>query len=212
MPQVTESGVVAFVFLVTPWITPMIPAWLVLDATQLHLHWSFAKAFSAAVIIELNGLSSTHLLLYLYRVKAERRLRQVAGWIVGLYVTVVLVLTVTLDTFPELAKFAPLLFVLLVLSGYATVAVRMDAREQLAKSRKKPLRVQPLQPVTETATPLQPVAVPLQHLSTRESLRLLFESNPAARDWSSNELASAVGCTGANIRKVAHKNGKGWAI
>lgn len=123
---ITETRLVNAVFTVSPWLTPIITAWIVYNSTRSPdgLAWEPLQAFVAAAIIETNGISSTNLLMYLYREKADRALLFIAAGIVGVYAASVLALTMLLDTFPQMAKFAPILFVFLVLSSNATVALR----------------------------------------------------------------------------------------
>ncbi|MFZ6028078.1 MAG: hypothetical protein ACOYYS_10210 [Chloroflexota bacterium] len=212
MPKITETRLVNAAFALGPWITPVITAWLVFNATREQLGWGWPQALISAAIIETNGISSTNLLLYLYRTKAERKLLLVAGSIVGVYAFVVLALTVVLDTFPQAARYAPILFVFLVLSSNATVAVRAHHKTVLADVRhpggRKRTQTEPVVANPEPQT--QPEAQPV---TAKERLVALFQNQPEARLLPSTKLAELIGCSDTYIRKVAHRNGDGgWAV
>lgn len=228
---VTEAKIVNWVFLIAPWLTPVITAWLVFNSTQEHLSWGPAQAFVSAAIIEISGISSTNLVLNLYRMKAERNLIIVAGALVGVYAFVLVALTYLLDTRPDMAAYAPLLFVLLSVSSAVTVAVRAHAKATQQEQRKRnpraarnpgATRAQPIQqPMAQTpVTVAESLAmgndvvakINLSRLPTRQALAVLFEQSPQSRNWTSDQLAEAVGCSGANVRKVAHRNGNGWEV
>ena len=220
IPHVTEAQIVNFVFTITPWITPVITAWLVFDFTQLHLGWSWQKALFASAIVEGNGISSTNLVLFLYRERASKPLVLVGWAIVGVYVLVVGGLTLLLDTFPAAAKFSPLLFILLVLSSSGMVAIRSHVKAQAAQARKRGV-AKPPHKASDTVTVLTPSSVtpnvtpngrPEKSETTREKLIYVFQTDPESRFWTSDKLAERVGCTAANVRKIAHKNGQGWEL
>lgn len=150
IPKVTETQVVNAIFSVAPWMTPLTTSWIVLDACQSQLGWSFQQSLLAATIIELNGMSSTNLLLFLYKAKAARNMLWAGIIVQVVYLFAVVFLTLVLDTFPYLAKAAPMLFVALVMSSNATVAIRSYFKG--AKTQK------PQPGATKGATKLQPVA------------------------------------------------------
>jgi hypothetical protein len=215
LPKITEARLVNAVFGISPWLTPVITAWLVFNATRARLDWDWPQALISAAIVETNGISSTNLLLYLYRTKAERKLLIIAAGIVGVYAFVVLTLTVVLDTFPEAARFAPLLFVFLVLSSNATVALRAHHNTILASVRKGTAKAKPGAQLEEDGTNVPQLAPKPERkpVTTRIALRELFATAPETRMWTSDRLAERIGCTGANVRKVAHRNGDGgWVV
>lgn len=212
---ITEAQIVRVIYVISPWVTPLITAWLVFDATQKHLGWSVARAFMGAAIVETNGIASTNLLLYLYQKEVNKKALSIGFGIVGAYVTSILFLTLALDTFPELSKLAPIVFVVLVLSSYATVAVRTYARVSTTKARR----------VTGLRKVAQPVAQGYRYESeneddkieiigqtSRERLSYLLNLRPDKRFESSDKLAKLIGCSGANIRSIATKNGDGWKV
>lgn len=191
VPHITETQIVNLIFVLTPWLTPIITAWIVYNACKSELLWSTEQSFFAACIIEFNGISSTNLLVFLYREKVDKRLMTIGALVLGMYITTVLFLTIVLDTAPAIARGAPILFVLLVLSSYVTVALRGYVKAQ------------------RVTKPRHPVAQPVT--TAKERLRVLLMT-PENRHLSPTELAKLVQCSRANLDKIAHKNGQGWEV
>jgi hypothetical protein len=206
---ITETRLINGVFVITPWVTPLITAWLVYDATRELLDWGALQAAVGAAIIEVNGLASIALVLWLYRERAARWLVILAMGLVGVYCLTILGLTVVLGAYPQYAYLTPVLFVALVLSSNAGLALRGHHKSVMAQRRAT--KAQP------TADPLpQPVPEPLpakrNGTTARERIVVLLRNKPEAAQWSSEQIGEAVGVTGARVRKIATKNGNGWAV
>jgi hypothetical protein len=133
-----ENGLVDGIAAIGPWITPLPSAVLVANAVVKDLHWIPALGWITAVIIESLGLTtvSTSLLLWDYNV-GKRKTDPgapflLAASLVGVYLFSAIGLTVFLDIFPELGRYAPALFPLLALVGAVNLALRSGHRRRLS--------------------------------------------------------------------------------
>ena len=128
------DGIAAF----GPWITPIPSAVLVANATVKDLHWSVELAWVAAAIIESLGLTTVSTSLLLWEYNAAKRKTDpdapflLAASLVGVYLVSTIGLTVLLDIFPDLARYAPALFPILALVGAVNLALRSGHRRRLA--------------------------------------------------------------------------------
>jgi hypothetical protein len=128
------DGIAAF----GPWITPIPSAVLVANATVKDLHWSAELAWVAAAIIESLGLTTVSTSLLLWEYNAAKRKTDpdapflLAASLVGVYLVSTIGLTVLLDIFPDLARYAPALFPILALVGAVNLALRSGHRRRLA--------------------------------------------------------------------------------
>ena len=127
------DGIAAF----GPWITPIPSAVLVANATVQDLHWNPALGWVAAAIIESLGLTTVSTSLLLWDYNAGKRKTDpnapffLAASLVGVYLISTIGLTVLLDIFPELARYAPALFPILALVGAVNLALRTGHRRRL---------------------------------------------------------------------------------
>jgi hypothetical protein len=146
---------------VAPWLAPLPTAYLVWRSTIVHLSWPSWVAIAAALVVESIGLTVTSQALTLYDYNQARRKSDPAAplWLavslVGVYVLVAVFLTLLMDTIPSLAKYAPLIFPALSLTGVTSLALRADHGRRLAavaeaKAERRAARVSPL--VTPTVT------------------------------------------------------------
>ncbi len=133
-----ENGLVDGIAAIGPWITPLPSAVLVANAVVKDLHWIPALGWVTAAIIESLGLTtvSTSLLLWDYNV-GKRKTDPgapflLAASLVGVYLFSTIGLTVFLDIFPELGRYAPALFPLLALVGAVNLALRSGHRRRLS--------------------------------------------------------------------------------
>ncbi len=128
------DGIAAF----GPWITPIPSAVLVANATFKDLHWSAELGWVAAAIIESLGLTTVSTSLLLWEYNAGKRRTDpdapffLAASLVVVYLVSTIGLTVLLDIFPNLARYAPALFPILALVGAVNLALRSGHRRRLA--------------------------------------------------------------------------------
>jgi hypothetical protein len=128
------DGIAAF----GPWITPIPSAVLVANATVKDLHWGTELAWIAAAIIESLGLTTVSTSLLLWEYNADKRKTDpaapflLAASLVGVYLVSTIGLTVLLDIFPAMARYAPALFPILALVGAVNLALRSGHRRRLA--------------------------------------------------------------------------------
>jgi len=146
---------------IAPWLAPLPTAFLVWRSTVNHLAWPSWVAIAAALVVECIGLTVTSIALTLYNYNQSRRKSDpgapfwLAVTLVGVYVLVAVFLTLLMDTIPSLAKYAPLIFPALSLTGVTSLALRADHGRRLAavaeaKAERRAARVSPL--VTPTVT------------------------------------------------------------
>jgi len=158
-----ESTAVDLVARLSPWLAPLPTAYLTATATIKHLSWPSLVGAVAGVVVEALGLASVSTALMLREYNATRnkipddwqsvdargRRKKYRGKIdpeapfkltvllAGVYFISVTALTVALDTLPELATFAPLIFPILSLAGVTILAIRADHRWRLRKIKER---------------------------------------------------------------------------
>jgi predicted transcriptional regulator len=132
-----ESTAIDLVARLSPWLAPLPTAYLTATATVEHLAWPEPVGAVAGVIVEALGLSAVSTALTLREYNAMKRKSDpgapfgLAVALGGVYFASVTFLTVALDTFPQLATFAPLVFPALSLAGVTVLGIRADHRRRL---------------------------------------------------------------------------------
>jgi hypothetical protein len=148
-----ETAATDVVARVVPWASPLPTAYLTMRATVQHLDWPLAVGAISGVVIEGLGLASVSTALELREYNVTRR-RYPDGWteeqkrksrmkvdprapfelaagLIGVYLVSVTALTVALDTLPQLATYAPLIFPVMSVAGVTVLALRADHRRRL---------------------------------------------------------------------------------
>jgi hypothetical protein len=125
-----ENGLVDGIAAIGPWITPLPSAVLVANAVVKDLHWIPILGWVTAAIIESLGLTTVSTSLLLWDFNAGKRKTDpgapflLAASLVCVYLVSTIGLTVFLDIFPELGRYAPALFPMLALVGAVNLALR----------------------------------------------------------------------------------------
>lgn len=133
-----ETNLTDGIAAIGPWITPLPSAALVANAVVQDLHWNPALGWITAAIIESLGLTTVSTSLQLWDYNAGKRKADpgapfmLAAALVGVYLISTIGLTVLLDIFPELGRYAPALFPLLALVGAVNLALRSGHRRRMA--------------------------------------------------------------------------------
>ena len=133
-----ETNLTDGIAAIGPWITPLPSAVLVANAVVQELHWSPALGGITAAIIESLGLTTVSTSLQLWDYNAGKRKTDPAApfllavSLVGIYLISTIGLTVLLDIFPELGRYAPALFPMLALVGAVNLALRTGHRRRMA--------------------------------------------------------------------------------
>ena len=133
-----ETNLTDGIAAIGPWITPIPSAVLVANATVKDLHWGAELGWVAAAIIESLGLTTVSTSLLLWEYNAGKRKTDpdapflLAASLVVVYLVSTIGLTVLLDIFPNLARYAPALFPILALVGAVNLALRSGHRRRLA--------------------------------------------------------------------------------
>ena len=133
-----ENGLVDGISAIGPWITPLPSAVLVANAVVKDLHWIPVLGWVTATIIESLGLTTVSTSLLLWDYNAAKRKTDpgapflLAASLVGVYLISTIGLTIFLDIFPELGRYAPALFPMLALVGVVNLALRSGHRRRLS--------------------------------------------------------------------------------
>lgn len=133
-----ENNLTDGIAAIGPWITPLPSAALVANAVVQDLHWNQTLGWITAAIIESLGLTTVSTSLQLWDYNAGKRKTDpgapflLAASLVGVYLVSTIGLTVLLDIFPELGRYAPALFPLFALVGAVNLALRSGHRRRLA--------------------------------------------------------------------------------
>lgn len=137
--RLNESAITDWVARVTPWLAPLPNAYLVVRTSIDVLAWPPLIALAAGVVIEALGLSAVHTALEFRshnRGLKDNDKRQapygLAVLLVIIYLVSVTGLTIILDTMPEMARFAPLIFPIISLCGVTIIGIRTDHRRLVA--------------------------------------------------------------------------------
>jgi len=131
-----EDLAVDFLAVFAPWLAPIPSAYLVGRATDIHLDWHWSIALIAAIAVESVGVVSIVLSLRLYEWNETKNKNDplaplpLALAAAAFYFVVTIILTVLLDVFPEMAKYAPAIFPLLAAIGAANIAMKNGQRRR----------------------------------------------------------------------------------
>ncbi len=134
-----ETNLTDGIAAIAPWITPLPSAALVANAVVQDLHWTPALGWITAAIIESLGLTTVSTSLQLWDYNTDKRKTDanapfyLAASLVGVYLFSTIGLTVLLDIYPEMGRFAPALFPMLALVGAVNLALRSGHRRRLAR-------------------------------------------------------------------------------
>lgn len=174
--QFSESAITDLIAHVTPWLAPLPNAYLVYRTSIDALGWPWLVALAAGIVIEALGLSAVHTALEFRShnrglKKDDKRTSPygLATFLVIVYLLSVTALTVILDTMPELARYAPLIFPIISLCGVTIIGIRTDHRRLVAdmtlslappynKKRHRLERSRLLAELEGIATPVTPAA------------------------------------------------------
>jgi hypothetical protein len=139
-----ERSAVDFIAVFAPWLGPIPSAYLVGVSVHEYLEWHILIAVIAAIAVESIGVVSIVIALRLYEWNETKRKSDPAAPFalsiitVIVYFVVTIGLTVLLDVFPELARFAPAVFPLLAAVGAVNIAVKNgQQRREAAKTQPK---------------------------------------------------------------------------
>lgn len=142
----TENSIVNFLSAFSPWLAPLIPAYMTFQHAMGTLEFPFFFAFAGSAVVEILGFSavSTYLSFWFYnrRNKAEGKKAPLTVVVVafGFYLGLIIFSNVLLDTFPD-EKWAEItvrgLFTLQTIPAAMLVSVRTQHRELLAEIAKE---------------------------------------------------------------------------
>lgn len=142
----TENSIVNFLSAFSPWLAPLIPAYMTYQHAYGRLQFPFFFAFAGSAVVEILGFSavSTYLSFWFYnrRNRAEGKKAPLTVVIVafGFYLTLIIFSNVLLDTFPS-EKWAEIvvraLFTLQTIPAAMLVSVRTQHRELLSEIAKE---------------------------------------------------------------------------
>lgn len=207
-----EKSAVDVIAVFAPWLGPVPSAYLVGVAVHEYLHWHWIVAIIAAIAVESIGVVSVIVALRLYEWNETKNKTDPAApfalaiTTVVIYFVVTIGLTVLLDVFPELARFAPAVFPLLAAVGAVNIAVkngqqrREDAKRNKIATKKGNQRRQPKivdsQPVKAVAQPSPSRDTKLS--GTRKMVYEIYKRNPGATQ---QEVAGEIGISRQMVSK-----------
>jgi hypothetical protein len=184
-----------------PWLAPIPSAYLVGKATFNHLDWHEVIAGAAAVAVESIGVVSIILSLRLYEWNQTKNKTDpgapllLALFAAVFYFVVTIGLTVVLDVYPHLAKFAPAIFPLLAAIGAANIAMKNgQRRRESAKAAAKAERKE------AKAAKDEPKPEPLPELSG--NALLVFEALRAKGEATNVEIAESIGISPQRVGQI----------
>lgn len=142
----TENSIVNFLSAFSPWLAPLIPAYMTFQHAMGTLKFPFFFAFAGSAVVEILGFSavSTYLSFWFYnrRNRAEGKKAPLTVVVVafGFYLGLIIFSNVLLDTFPS-EKWAEIvvrgLFTLQTIPAAMLVSVRTQHRELLSEIAKE---------------------------------------------------------------------------
>jgi len=146
----TENSIVNFLSAFSPWLAPLIPAYMTFQHAVGTLKFPFFFAFAGSAVVEILGFSavSTYLSFWFYnrRNRAEGKKAPLAIVVIafGFYLVLIIFSNVLLDTFPS-EKWAEIvvraLFTLQTIPAAMLVSVRTQHRELLSEIAKEKRKV-----------------------------------------------------------------------
>jgi len=132
--RVTEALIADYIARIVPVLAPIPTAFLVYDSTLHKLRWPQTICIAAGLVVELLGFSTinTAVLFWEHNRQVTKEAQRAPLWLalvlVGLYLAVLTVLTVFLDTVPALAKGAALAFPVVSLAAITNWVLRLSHR------------------------------------------------------------------------------------
>jgi len=142
----TENSLVNFLSAFSPWLAPLIPAYMTYQHAYETLHFPFFFSLAGSAVVEILGFSavSTYLSFWFYnrRNRAEGKKAPLTVVVIafGFYLTLIIFSNVLLDTFPS-EKWAEIvvraLFTLQTIPAAMLVSVRTQHRELLSEIAKE---------------------------------------------------------------------------
>lgn len=132
-----ERRAIDLVIRLSPWLAPVPTAYLIGRAVMAHLAFDIVIAVITALVVETLGLAtiSIALILYSYNVQKRKIDPKAPVWLayvlVGVYLVSALTLTVLLDIFPELSRYAPGVFPVMSLVGMTVVMLKASHDKRL---------------------------------------------------------------------------------
>jgi hypothetical protein len=161
--MITQDKIIDAVAGLAPWLAPVPTAYLIGRATAQHLEWPIWVAVAGAIVVECIGLTVANQALVLYNYNQDKRKSDpraplwLAILLVIVYLAVAVILTVLLDTLPDVAMYAPVIFPLLSLTGVTALALRADHQRrmraiQAEKDERRQSKKQDVTPVVTAVT------------------------------------------------------------
>lgn len=138
-----ESVVVDLIAAASPWLAPVIPAFLVYRALIYRLQFPWQIALISAVVVEFLGLSTVHTAFSLWdynetRRKSDQRAPVAIALVMAVvYISAVMVVNVLLDDGATIERIALSLLSLLTVVASVTLAIRANHARRLEEIREQ---------------------------------------------------------------------------
>lgn len=137
LTQQLETSLADNIASTTPWLAPVIPAWLAYHNMTVVMNFPFVVAFIGATVVECLGLATITTAVQFWDWNDKKRISDQAAPIkisiatASFYLLVVLTVNVLLDGAPLLHRLAKLLLSVLGVVGAVTVAIRSQHRRRV---------------------------------------------------------------------------------
>jgi len=147
-----------------PWLTPLVPALFVQRALVAHLRTPPAWGWLAALSLEVVGIAATNALLRAHAWERERRKSDPPAplaWhflTAAVYYITALLLVLVMEFFPQAARLAPAMFVLLAGASALVLALAGDQRRREQLTRDRSVKRSASRSASRSATPLLTVS------------------------------------------------------
>lgn len=188
--QFIEAAFVEIAIRLVSLLAPVPTAAIVVSRTVEYLHWSAPVAVIAGITVEGFGFASINLVLTLYQYNQVKRQKDpkapltLAIAFVAIYIVSAVGLTVLLDTLPELARFAPVIFPAISLCGAGMMILRYNHESRLraiaeAKAKEKEERKEKKAEQAVMQEPVKSLSV-IENLDTTGKVLAFYRDNPLA--------------------------------
>jgi len=213
LTRAVESVLIDAIAATSPWLAPVIPAFMCWQSMVTHLAFPAWVALAGAGVVELLGLATVTTTMQFWDYNNTRRLMDqtapvyLAAGTALFYLTVVLTVNVMMDDSPTSYKIAKALLSSLSICAAVTLAIRSQHSRRLAsieqqrKERREARQVLRAGNLPELAGNL-PVNVDWRNLPDMEKVSM--------QSLSANQIAAKYGIserTARNWRAHSHDNG-----
>lgn len=211
-----EAGLIDSIAAITPWLAPLIPAYLVYHNMLERLDYSELFALIGAGAVEFLGLSAVHTAVTLWQWNDTRKVGRAPLWaalVAGLfYVAIVLVVNAVLDiaqgtpSEPYVKILAHALLSLLSVDAAVIIAIRAShARRVTDDANERQRRAEERKAARQAEIDARQAALAASHDATNDATRDTVTREQFVTLWQSNghkSISALAQELGVNPRKA----------